>query len=192
MRLRQPIRQVELSYFGEDRIEPKELEAARVQAIAEGRSQAEEVHNAQILEFREELRALHDDILGSIQEEFSQLKNALTEAMPRMAIMLLKKTLPSVELDAEAIQKNIDTLVKKHASDEDETLRAHVSAEDFKLICKAAGAQKDTQFIKEGSVRIEPSETLTHGDCQLRTKFGLIDASIQTKIKHLEIALLGE
>ena len=92
--LNQPIRKVEVGYFGPDRIHPSELEQVRQDSIVEGKRQAEEIHNAQILEFREELRTLHDDVLGAIQEEFAQLKMSVTEAMPRMALNLLKKTLP--------------------------------------------------------------------------------------------------
>lgn len=190
--LQQPIRKVELSYFGPDRIHPEELEEVRNQAMVEGKAKAEEVHNAQILEFREELRSLHDDVLGGIQEQFECLKRAVADAMPKMAMTLLKKTLPSIEIDVEAIEKNIQTLVAEYGGGDDETLVALISNEDFALICKAAGAAEGAEFIKEGDVRIQPSDTLSHGDCQLKTKFGLIDATIQTKMKHLEVALLGE
>ena len=190
--LKQPIRKVELAYFGTDRIHPDELENVRNQALFEGKARAEEVHNAQILEFREELRSLHDDVLGSIQEQFEALKQAVADSMPKMAMTLLKKTLPGIEIDAEVIQKNIQNLVAEFGGGDEENLVALISVEDFALLCKAAGASEDAEFIKERAVRIQPSDTLAHGDCQLKTKFGLIDATIQTKMKHLEIALLGE
>ena len=192
LELNRPIREVELAYSGDDRIDPRELEQVRQDAIVEGKRQAEEVHNAQILEFREELRALHDEILGSIQEEFNQLKASVSEALPRLAVSLLKKTLPTVEIDAEAIQKNVDDLVAQYGGSGEEGLTAQISSEDFKLVCKSSGAAKDVEFIQEGSIRIVPADTLSKGDCHLKTKFGLIDASIQTKIKHIELALLGE
>ncbi|MGB0371214.1 MAG: FliH/SctL family protein [Opitutales bacterium] len=192
MRLASPIKKVELAYFGEDRIDPAELEGIRSEATAEGRSQAEEVHNAQILEFREELRSLHDDVLGSLMQEFETLKQGVAEAMPRMAIALLKKTLPTVTIDAEAIEKQIEALVKEYSGEDEGTLNAYVAPDDFRLMCKSAGASPDAEFLKEGNVCVTPKENLTHGDCQLLSKFGLIDASIQTKVKHLEIALLGQ
>ena len=192
LELNRPIREVELVYSGADRIDPSELEQVRQDAIVEGKRQAEEVHNAQILEFREELRTLHDEILGSIQEEFNQLKISVSEAMPRLAVYLLKKTLPTVEIDAGAIQKNVVDLVAQYGGSEEEGLTAQVSNEDFKLVCKSSGAAKDAEFIQEGNVRIVPSDILSKGDCHLKTKFGLIDASLQTKVKHIELTLLGE
>lgn len=192
LRLSSPITKVELGYFGPDRLDSAEVEALCAQATLDGKSQAEEIHNAQILEFREELRALHDDVLGSLNQEFEALKNGIAEAFPRLTIALLKKTLPTVKIDADAIQQQIQDLVKQYAEDNQEGVSAQVSEEDFKLLCKAAGASTDAQEIKEGQIRISSNASLNSGDCQLETRFGLVDASIQTKIKHLEIALLGQ
>lgn len=190
--LSSPLKKVELGYFGPDRIDPKQVDELRAQAVLDGKAQAEEMHNAQILEFREELRSLHDDILGSLIQEFEAMKTGVAEALPRMAIALLKKTLPTVKLDAAAIKEQIDELTTQYVSDDGDSVKAFVAEEDFKLICKAAGAAEGAEHIKEGAITILPSENLSHGDCQIQSRFGLIDASVETKVKHLEIALLGQ
>ena len=124
--------------------------------------------------------------------------------------------MPGIEPDAQQIQEIVRSLLAEFVQDE-ETLEVYLCKEDLTLL-KAARKIKDASQEKEQvdegfasaiagifdnldgddallpdfpKVKFFEDQTLTRGDCQVKSRFGLLDGRIATKLRRIEEEIKG-
>jgi flagellar assembly protein FliH len=163
-----------------------ETEVAKLteDAYRRGVDAARGAADQQMVELRVDLVQLSDGVLKKLSQLEPQLVAQLREALPGLAVDIGKRLLagaePSPERTAKLCEETLAELFPER-----ENLELFVSASDAEAL-----AQLNPGWMQRYPglrVRVEPS--LQPGDCQVRSRFGLIDARRETKLAALAHSL---
>jgi flagellar assembly protein FliH len=105
----------------------------------------------------------------------------LRDALPALALDISRRLLAGYEPPTEVVSRLCEEALAE-LFPERENLELAVSARDAALLEKI---QPDWLSRYPG-LRIRVESTLRPGDCQVRSRFGLTDARLQTKLTALE------
>ena len=144
----------------------------------------------------------------------------LNENLPGLVMEIIEKIIPGIELDASEVEKIVRSLIGEFA-DEDENLQVFLCPEDLKLLKAMGkeidhqevddnnASQNEDGFASaiagifdnlDGEdavladlprVKFFEDTSLSKGDCQVKSKFGLLDGRIATKMRKVREELTG-
>lgn len=154
----------------------REAEARR-----QGADEARAAAQAEIGTLRTELETLQAGVLAKLGQAETMLLDQLRDALPPLALDLAKRLLAGYEPDAAAIGR-ICAEALAEVFPERTNLELALCGRDAALLEKL---NPDWLQKYPGlSVRADPA--LAPGDCVVRSRFGLIDARLATKLAALE------
>jgi len=181
---------------------------SREQAAREqGRREAQEEARREFQRIRAEYAQRQEEVLARMQEQFSGMARELITRLPDLTLALAERVLGEVPLDREVIVGIITNLIGEFAT-EDEKLEIYLCPEDLKLL-KAGdklAAEKEEESpstddfsaamaglfdglggddaLLEGypNVVFHEDAELSPGDCQIKSRFGLVDGRVLTKL----------
>jgi flagellar assembly protein FliH len=163
-----------------------ELAAMRAKAYREGYDAAHAFSDRQLLEFRGEVQALQQGLLQNLPGIEQSMMEQLRSTLPSLALELAKRLLAGFEPDEDQIM-SLCTETLDELFPERENLELIVSPHDAELLTKHI---PDLEARYPGlSLRADPS--LSQGDCQVRSRFGLTDARMSAKLEALHHELAG-
>ncbi len=139
----------------------------------------------QMVEIRADLEQLSDGLFTKLAGIEPVLLAQLRDALPSLAMDLARRLLAGFEPSAEQISLLCEeALTSLHP--ERENLELAVSVRDAALLEKLTPAWMQ----RYPGLRIRPEAHLVPGDCLVRSRFGLSDARLQTKLAALQSTLL--
>jgi flagellar assembly protein FliH len=153
-------------------------------AYRRGIDDARGAADQQMVEFRADIEQMRDGVLKKVATIEPMLVAQLREALPALAIEIARRLLAGYEPPAEIVSRLCEEALTE-LFPERENLELLVSARDAEFL-----ARLNPDWIQRYPglrVRVEP--TLTPGDCQVRSRFGLTDARQQTKLNALAHSL---
>ncbi|HRE80396.1 MAG TPA: FliH/SctL family protein [Opitutaceae bacterium] len=159
-----------------------ESEAAdlRVSAYQEGADAARAFGNQQLVEFRAEVQALQEGLFARLSESEATMYQQVRESLPALVVEVARRLLAGFEPAADQVQKLCaDTLEQLYP--ESENLELLVCSADAALLEKISPAWK----AQYPGLRVTVSPTLSPGDCQVRSRFGITDARLSAKLETL-------
>jgi flagellar assembly protein FliH len=163
-----------------------ESEVARLteDAYRRGTDDARASADQQMVELRVDLEQLSEGVLRKLGNVEPLLVAQLREALPGLAVEIGRRLLAGYEPSPERISQLCEATLAE-LFPERENLELFVNARDAEFL---AQLQPDWMQRYPGlRVSVEPS--LQPGDCQVRSRFGLIDARQQTKLDALAHSL---
>lgn len=161
----------------------KEWEQA---AYAKGREEAEAFAQAQIVEMREDFLRVQNELFNRLDTQFQSLVSTVGARMPDLVLAMVRRLWGGIELNPEAVENNLRELMQEITPDGEE-LEVSLCPEDFKLI-----KEIDTGTLSATSkIRLIEDASLKKGDCMIRSRFGIVDGRIETKLKKIEGELKG-
>ncbi|MGF1483011.1 MAG: FliH/SctL family protein [Opitutales bacterium] len=180
LRLPRPLSRVEVRRVGAPAVPAEALQGLCQQARQEGQASVEEVCNRQIHETREEMLHLQQHVLQAVEKEFAELKRTLSERLPELVLRVAEEVMGALPID----QQLVRTVVEKHVADAapgDSEVEVRLHPDDRGLVegLDAQLAERYPQLV----FRADPE--LARGDCQVRTRFGLVDARRETRLRNL-------
>ena len=137
--------------------------------------------------------------------------------LPDLVIGIAERVLGQVNLDGEGIEQLVKSMIGEFA-DENEKLEVYLNPQDLDLlkglrrtedISDTSDEENDEGFASaiagifdglEGDdallseypeVKFFVDDSLENGDCQIKSRFGLLDGRIATKLRKIEEELLG-
>lgn len=140
------------------------------------RKQLKQEHQEKALQVHGLIQSFQEAIPGAFQE--------MEQALSHMACTLTRKLIADVPVDAERMHAVISQALKELENDSNVLIKIH--PEDLKLITNESGKDPATCFSKEGQLKFETDEHLTRGGCYIKTPFGDIDATLETKWDRIE------
>lgn len=187
------------------------IRVAREQAKAE----AAAFYQEEIRKLRAEYGQRQTDLLAATQQKVEGVLAELDGRLPDIVIGLAERVLGQTPLDRESVENIVKSLVAEF-SGEDEKLEAYLCPDDLKLL--KAFAREDVpeqpaqdedgggfagaiagifegldgdDALLEGypNVTFHEDPTLTPGDCQIKSRFGLLDGRVATKLRKIEADL---
>jgi flagellar assembly protein FliH len=163
-----------------------EMAAAKAAAYREGYDKARVFSDRQLVEFRGEVQTLQQGLLRTLPTLGAAMEDQLRAGLPLLVIDLARRLLAGFEPSEETVQK-LCVEALDHLYPEREGLELIVSHQDAALLEKH---QPDLE-TRYPSLKIRSTAALKPGDCQVRSRFGLTDASLNAKLEALHHELIG-
>jgi flagellar assembly protein FliH len=152
-------------------------EAAYRRGVDAARAQADQ----QLVELRADMQHLGDGVLQKLSALEPTLVAQLRESLPALALEISRRLLAGFEPPPDVVARLCEEALIE-LFPERENLELSVSPRDAALLEKLNPAW----LARYPGLRIRTEPSLTAGDCQVRSRFGLTDARLQTKLTALE------
>ncbi len=186
LRFSQPLRDVQLASPATAAEWERRLEEREGAGYERGRLDGERALSEQLLRQRNELLALHRGVLESLHHAVPQVVQQTETALVALALEAVRKLVSGLPITAELVEAGVREALAQakdaaefhvflHADDL-ELLRQHQSP----LLGPAPEARR---------MHFQASPEVTRGGCLVQTRFGLIDARRETKMRQIEKAL---
>jgi len=161
--------------------------AAREQAAyRNGVDAARAAADQQMVEFRADMAQLSDSVLGKLAGVDQLLLGQLREALPGLAVELARRLLaghePSAEVVAQLCHETLEQLFPER-----DGLELSLCPRDADLL----KAINPAWLQDYPGLKMRTDTALTPGDCLVRSRFGLTDARLATKLAALDHSLTG-
>jgi flagellar assembly protein FliH len=139
----------------------------------------------QMVELRAEIEELADGVFKKISGAEATIAAQLRDTLPALALDIARRLLAGYEPPPEIVGRICEEALAE-LFPERENLEISVSPRDAALLEKLNPAW----MSRFPGLRIRSEPTLVPGDCQVRSRFGLTDARLETKLRTLEHNLL--
>ena len=163
-----------------------ELAAREAAAYGRGVDSTRALADQQMVELRAEIGRLGEGVFEKLSHVESTLLGELREALPALTLDLARRLLAGYEPPPEIVSRVCEEALTE-LFPERENLELVVSARDAELLQKL----NPDWLRRYPGLRIRADASLVPGDCQVRSRFGLTDARLQTKLSALEHGLLS-
>ena len=187
-------------------------------ALEQGKSETTAFYQEEIRKLRSEYGQRQKDLLSATQTKVDGVLEELDRRLPDLVIGIAERVLGQTPLDRETVEAIIKNMVAEFSND-DEKLEVYLCADDLNLLKAFArddepapteGEGEESGFagaiagIFEGldgddallegypNISFHEDPTLSRGDCQIKSRFGLLDGRVATKLRKFETELKGE
>ncbi len=161
--------------------------ATRTQAAyREGIDAARAAADQQMVEFRADMGQLSETVLGKLAGLDQTLLAQLREALPGLAVEISRRLLAGYEPAPEVVSRLCHETIEQLFPERD-GLELALCPRDAGLL----SALKPAWMEEYPGLRVRLDSALTPGDCQVRSRFGLTDARLATKLATLDHSLTG-
>lgn len=206
-----------VSFIGKPDIPLEKSSAASTESYNRGKAEATSFYQAEIKKLREELATQQRHLLDKINQKVVSTLGELNVRLPDLVIGIAERVLGQVNLDGEGIEQLVKSMIGEFA-DENEKLEVYLNPQDLDLLkglrrtentSNKSDEENDEGFASaiagifdglEGDdallseypeVKFFVDDSLESGDCQIKSRFGLLDGRIATKLRKIEEELLG-
>ena len=162
-----------------------ELGAREEAAYQRGVDAARGLADQQMVEFRADVEQLGDSLFKKLSALEPSLVAQVRDALPALALDLAKRLLAGFEPTPEIVSRICEEALGEIFPERD-NLELAVAPRDAALLEKLNPAW----LSRYPGLRIRADAALATGDCQVRSRFGLTDARLQTKMTALEHNLI--
>jgi flagellar assembly protein FliH len=132
------------------------------------------------------MQQLGEGVFQKLAQIEPTLVAQLREALPSLALEIARRLLAGYEPPPEVVARLCEEALGE-LFPERENLELVVSVRDAALLEQL----NPTWLERYPGLRIRREASFTAGDCQVRSRFGLTDARLQTKLSALEHNLLS-
>lgn len=161
-----------------------ELTAREEAAYRRGVDATRALADQQMVEFRADIEAMGDGLFKKLAVAEPALLGQVREALPTLALDIARRLLAGFEPTAEVVARICEEALNE-VFPERENLELAISARDAGLLNKLNPAW----LQRYPGLRIRAEASLKPGDCQVRSRFGLTDARLETKLNALQHSL---
>ena len=149
-------------------------------AYRKGFQDANESLTQQILEQRLEVSQLQDVLFKSLAEQSSTLAQQVSQILPELVMDIARRVMVGMEPDHATVKRIVEeTLSEIAPGSADVEVMLHPN--DLALV---SGIEKDFDQKYPG-IKLSSDPELIPGDCRARSRFGMIDARIFTKLQNV-------
>ncbi len=185
-----------------------------------GKKEATDFYLGEIQKLREEYAESQKSLLATIQDKAERTIDELSHRLPDLVVGVVERILPQIELGKSEVEQIARSLINDFSS-KDEKLEVYLCPEDMKLLRGMGKSSSEDEVIDNGeddqgdgfasaiagifdnldgedallpdlpNVMFFEDPTLARGDCQIKSRFGLLDGRIATKLRKIEEELKG-
>lgn len=167
-------------------VDEQEIAAIRAAAYREGADAARAFADQQMVDLRHGLQELQDGLLNRLAGAEAAIVVQLQNALPALAIDLARQLISGYEPPPEVVQRHCCEVLEA-LYPEREKLELIICTRDAALLEKL----NPSWSAHYPGLRITSDASLSPGDCQVRSRFGITDARISAKLETLERELLA-
>ena len=199
-----------IGFIGPEPVPASEVEIREQTARQAGKNEALDEARRELQRMRVEFGQRHEEILATVQKQFHEMVSELIRRLPELTLSLAERVLGGIQLDREAVVGIVTSLIGEFAT-EDEKLEVYLCPDDLKVLkagdklaTEKSEDKSDTddfsgaiaglfeglggdEALLEGypNVIFHEDPELGPGDCQIKSRFGLVDGRLQTKLNKV-------
>ncbi len=158
-----------------------EMEAAKREAHHRGADEAARLLERQMLEQRGELIHLQAQTFTALVEQHAVLVQQVHEVVPELVLEAIARVLAGTPIDRETVIRIVTDLLGEVAPGR-EQVEVQLAPGDLNLI---SGYEENFRE-KYPAIVFRADAELRPGDCKVRSRFGVIDGRLATKLRALE------
>jgi flagellar assembly protein FliH len=162
-------------------VSPADLAALDEAGYRRGVDATRALADQQMVEFRADIGQLGDGLFQKLTALEPALVAQLRDALPSLAVEIARRLLAGYEPPAEVVSRVCEEALTE-LFPERENLELVICARDAALLEKLNPAW----LTRYPGLRIRTEAALAPGDCQVRSRFGLTDARLHTKLSALQ------
>jgi flagellar biosynthesis/type III secretory pathway protein FliH len=162
----------------------EQMEEARQTAYQKGFADASDFLNQQVAEQRAEVIQLIEQTFKSLEEQRHELVRQIGAVLPGIATEIARRVLCGLDPDPVRVQRTVDEVLGELAPGTRD-IEVALPAADLALL----GRYDENYQDRYPGLRFVADPTLAVGDCKVRSSFGLVDATIATKLETLARSL---
>ena len=159
----------------------EDMETSRREGYRRGTEEATRLLERQMIEQRAEMVALQSETFASLARQHADLARQIHEVVPQLVLEAVARVLGGAEMDRETITKIAGDLLTEVTAGREE-VELQLAPADLELI---AGYEEGFRE-KHPSIVFRANPDLKPGDCMVRSRFGLLDGRLATKLRALE------
>ncbi len=155
-------------------------------AYERGRHEGEIALREQLIAQRNEMAALLNGVISSLQKTVPQLVHETESALIQLALESAQKIVAGMPVNPKLVESVVREALRQVEDTAEVVIQLH--PDDLALLQKhKSGVLKPPPNSKP--LQFSSSAEVTRGGCLLRTRFGVIDARRETKFDQLREAL---
>jgi flagellar assembly protein FliH len=207
-----------VSYCGAQPVAVDQVDQQSASEYERGKAEATAFYQAEIRKLRDEFAQRQEQLLAGIDQKTKDVVSKLDDRLPDLVVGLSERVLGKIELDAVKIEGIVKGMISEFANAEEEKLEVYLCPPDLSLLKAMANPKKEPSEeggeSEEGfasaiagifdgldgddvllagypNVKFFEDAALASGDCQIKSRFGLLDGRIATKLRKIEEELKG-
>lgn len=161
-----------------------ELAAVEEAAYARGVDEARGLADQQMVDMRADLGRLSEGVFDKLAAIEPALLSQLRDALPGLAVEIARRLLAGYEPPPEVVSRVCEEALTE-IFPERENLELAVCPRDAALLQEV----NPDWLQRYPGLRIRADSTLVPGDCLVRSRFGLTDARLSTKLTAMQNSL---
>jgi flagellar assembly protein FliH len=155
-------------------------------AYEQGRRDAEQRLEEQLLQQRNEMAELQNGVVHSMQEMLPKMRHELESALIQLSLESAQKIVGGLPINAKTVEKVVREALEQVQDTAEIAVQLH--PDDFALLRKHKSPLLDDS-PETGTVRFVASAEVSRGGCIVQTRFGIVDALRETKLEQLRKAV---
>jgi flagellar assembly protein FliH len=155
-------------------------------AYERGRRDGEHALSEQLLQQRNETVELQKGILDSLRRVVPQVVQEAESALINLALESSKKIVAGMPVNAELVEAVVREALQQAEDTAEIIIQLHP---DDLILLRRHNAPEFNGLPETGPLRFASSAEVTRGGCIVQTRFGLVDARRETKIKQIRQTL---
>ena len=193
--------------------EAQSLENANAE-YKRGKEDATVFYQAEITKLRKDYAEVQSQLISNIDNKVNEVISKLDRRLPDLVIGLAERVLGQITLNRESIEQIVKSMVAEFSED-DEKLDVYLCPQDLSLLKAFANPEETVSETAEENqeeegfasaiagifdgldgddallegypnVKFFEDSTLQSGDCQIKSRFGLLDGRVSTKLRKIE------
>ena len=208
-----------VSFFGDPPLSSEQADEQKISSFEQGKAEATAFYQAEIRKLREEYAQRQEQLLAQLDQKTIEVVGKLDQRLPDLIVGLAERVFDEIELEAEAIEGIVRRMISEFAGQEEEKLEVYLCPQDLSLLKAMANPQKEPEESAENdeegfasaiagifdgldgddallagypNVKFFEDASLNSGDCQIKSRFGLLDGRIATKLRKIGEELSGD
>lgn len=153
-------------------------------AYQRGVDAARALADQQMVEFRVDIEQMSEGVFKQLANVEPAIVAQLRDTLPSLAIEIARRLLAGYEPPADVVSRICEEALNE-IFPERENLELSVSPRDAAMLEKL----NPDWLRRYPGLRIRSEATMRPGDCQVRSRFGLTDARLDTKLAALQHSL---
>ncbi len=164
----------------------RELAKQTEAAYRRGGDDARALANHQLVEIRTDVQRLSDGVLKELSGIESTLLSQLRDALPGLALEIARRLFAGFDPDKEMVERLCRDALEQLFPERD-GIELSLCPRDAELM----GSLDPSWTSRYPGLRVTADPALSRGDCMVRSRFGIIDGRMGTKLAALESGLNG-
>lgn len=165
-------------------ISEPDLAAREQAAYARGVDATRALADQQMVDLRADIQRLSEGVFSKLAAFEPALMTELRDALPELAVEIARRLLAGYEPAPEAVSRICEEALAEIFPERD-NLELILSPRDAQVL-ETLNAGWLRQYP---ALRIRADAGLSPGDCQVRSRFGLTDARLETKLEALKTSV---